>query len=333
MRIAIVKLTAMGDIINAAVVLQFIKAHYPDARIEWVCEAVFAPILEDNPDLDAIHTVNIKQIKKAKSFSMLAALVKKLRGLGPYDLIMDMQGLIKSAVVARLIGKKVRGFDRRSIRESAAAWFYERGASIAYDANTIERNVKVAADALDFTLSREALQNKKPFLFSHGEQFAFEPLLKEKNVLLVVGSTWPSKNYPKEQFARVADLLGINCIVTWGNDEEREWAEWITAHSANAVMAPKLSLNDLKALVARADLLIGNDTGPSHLAWAMNRPSIMLFGCTPPLRMYETPINRYLESSSYVDPLKLDRNDFSIKEIAPETICIMARELLYGDTD
>ncbi len=333
MKIAIVKLSAMGDIVHGAIVLQFIKKHYPDARIDWICEEAFAGVLEGNGDIDTLHTVNIKAIKKSRRFSDLRALVHKLRHLGTYDAVIDMQGLIKSAVVARLIGKQTHGFDKNSTRESVAAFFYKQAYDIPYETNTIDRNIGVVASALNFEVSRNEALAKAPFLFFHEEAFAFTPYLGTMNIIFIIGSTWPSRNYPKEHFVRVADDLHVKypeakVLIAWGGQEERERAEWIAEHAQEALMLPQLSLNALKALIFQCDLLIGNDTGPTHMAWAMNRPSITLFGPTPVSRVHVTPINKVLKSPSAVDPYKLNKEDFSIKEITPESVVAVAETLL-----
>ncbi len=93
---------------------------------------------------------------------------------------------------------------------------------------------------------------------------------------------------------------------------------------------PKCNLNSLKALIAKSDLLIGNDTGPTHMAWGLNIPSITIFGPTPINRVYETPINKVVKSSSKVNHFKLNKNDFSICEIKEETIIQMSKNLLNG---
>ena len=123
-------------------------------------------------------------------------------------------------------------------------------------------------------------------------------------------------------------MLQENVLIVWGNEEERERAEWIAKNSSYATVMPKLSLNELKAFIASADLLIGNDTGPTHMAWGLNIPSITIFGPTPVSRVYQTPINRVIKSSSKVNPYKLNRQDFSIREIDPQKIVTMAKELL-----
>jgi heptosyltransferase-1 len=96
----------------------------------------------------------------------------------------------------------------------------------------------------------------------------------------------------------------------------------------NIKMLPKMNLKELTALISNCDLLIGNDTGPSYIAWANNIPSITLFGPTPATRIYETNINKLLKSPSKIDHYKLDKNDFSIKEIKEQDILDIAKKLL-----
>ena len=146
--------------------------------------------------------------------------------------------------------------------------------------------------------------------------------------MFVVGASWPSKIYSKEKFAKIVDKIEANCLITWGNEQERENAQYITNNS-KAKILPKLDLNSLKAIVSKVDLVIGNDTGPTHMAWALNIASITLFGNTPGYRnTYVTAINKIIESKSVVNPLKLNKNDFSINEIDEEEIIKMAKELL-----
>lgn len=326
-RIAIVRPTALGDIINGTIVLQLIKKHYPDAAIEWFCEEAFAPILQDHPDLVKVHPVAIKRIKKTKDFALLRATLKALRSSGPFDQIIDMQGLLKSAVVARLIGKNIHGFDKRSARESVAAWLYQSGSDIPYEANVIKRNIDVVADALGFRVSDAEILAKKP-CFASQKRPDFLPD-EGRNIAMVIGASWPSKEYPKEKFAELCSALEpAQVTLIWGSEREREYAAFIAEHAANAAVAPKLSLAELRAVIEHCDLTIGNDTGPTHLAWALNRHSITLFGPTNTRMIYETPINLACESNSEVNINKIDKDDFSIKEISVEEIAEKAKGLL-----
>ena len=331
MKIAIVKLSALGDIVHAMVALQFLKQVQPDLQIDWVVEQSFAPLLEDNPDVDRILPVNLKAIKKDKMQLFRQVKLVRKYAQNNYDLVIDAQGLIKSALTAVFLAKNRAGFSKKSIREGLASFFYAHPIEIAYDANTIDRNVKVIAAPLDITISKEMILEKKPFLFYQKTE-TFNNYLShtKKNVLLVIGSTWESRNYPKEKFAEIANALKENILIVWGNNEEKKRAEWIVEHSKFARVLPKISLAQLKEIISYSDLLIGNDTGPTHMAWGLNIPSITIFGPTPVSRVYQTDINKVVKSSSDVDPYKLNKNDFSIQNIDPKEIISVGKELLNG---
>lgn len=323
-RIAIVRLSALGDIVNTAVVLQIIAKHYPDAAIDWLVEEAFAPVLENHPLLHSVIPVPLKRIKKTKSLSLLKETLRTLRSLDPYDHIIDAQGLLKSAIVTSVLKGKKHGFDRHSAREGIASLFYDTVSSIPYDMNVVRRNVMVIAEALHIPFSEELIAQKTA-VFPNGPRPEYLP---PHAIGCVIGASWPSKCYPKEQFALLCDLLPYPCYLIWGSPNEYEDAKWIAAHSANALIAPKMGLNTLIMFIAHCDLIIGNDTGPTHMAWAMNKPSITLFGPTTERMIYPTPINVGIKSPSNVDIFHIDRNDFTIAQIAPETILQKAKELL-----
>ena len=320
----------MGDIVHAMVALQFIKAQVPNLEIDWIVEQGFAGILANNPDINAIYTVNLKSLKthKAGIFQQIKAIRNYAKN--NYDLVIDAQGLLKSAITTRLLGKPVAGFDKDSIREKAAAWFYDVKVACAYDANTIDRNVLVISQPLGVNITPEQILNKKPFLFFSDTDQSYTDFLStdKHNIILVISSTWESRNYPAEKFVAVAEALQQNCLVIWGNAQEKQKAEWMATQSNTIKVMPKLDLNGLKALIAHADLLIGNDTGPTHMAWALNKPSITLFGPTPVSRVYQTDINKVLKSASIVNPYKLNKQDYSIKDINECDIIKLAKDLL-----
>ena len=332
MKLAIVKLSAMGDIIHAMVALQYIKKSNPTIQIDWIVEDGFAKVLENNPNIDNILPLNLKAIKKDK----LAILkeIKKVRAYSKnyYDLVIDAQGLMKSAITAKLLGKKTAGFSKNSIREETASYLYSQRVDIAYHENTIDRNAKVMSEPLNINITSKMIIDKEPFLFYKNEDRIIEKYLSKnkKNIIFIIGSTWESRNYPKEKFVEVANHLKENILIAWGGEEEREKAEWIASKSTYAKALPKIDLNTLKAVIAKSDLLIGNDTGPTHMAWGLNIPSITIFGPTPINRVYQTPINKVVKSKSKVDHYKLDKNDFSITKIPSHKIILMAKALLNG---
>jgi len=328
MKIAIVKLSALGDIVHTMVALQFIKNYYPDSQIDWFVDEQFKSVLEHNPHIRKIHTVSLKKAKKEKSIlSILSILkeLKKIRALGEYDLVIDAQGLIKSAIVTRIISaKKYIGFGKKSIREPLASVFYNQKVSIGYDENTIDRNIKVICNPLNIKVDSEKIIDKQPFIFCANKN----QLITKPYVVFVIGSTWESRNYPKEKFLEVARKLNKKCIAIWGDSKEKEKAEWMEQQSSLIEASQELNIDELKQLINHSILVIGNDTGPSHLAWGMNIPSIVLFGPTPVNRVYQTHINRVLKSSSKVNAFTLNKNDFSIKEIKVGDIVKISEELM-----
>lgn len=321
LRIAIVRLSALGDIINTAVVLQIIHNYYPDAEIDWFIEEAFAPILQSHPLIHEVIPVPLKRLKKTKSFTLLKEMIHTLKSRKRYDHIIDAQGLLKSAIIASLLPGNVHGFDKQSAREAIASWFYTTTSSIPYEISVIRRNVMVITEALNIPYSDALIEQKTPV-------FPTQSTPHENKISLVIGASWQSKCYPKEQFAILCDLLPYPCHIVWGSAKEYSDASWIKEHSKNAVITPKMSLNELVNFIAHCTLIIGNDTGPTHIAWAMNRPSITLFGPTNERMIYPMEKNIGIKSPSHVDIFHINRNDFSIRDIDPHLIAVKAKELL-----
>lgn len=330
MKICIVKLSAMGDIIHAMVALQFIKKEFPSAQIDWVVESSFADVLKNNPHIDNILPINLKAIKKKKSEIFKQYKLLKEYSKKSYDIVIDAQGLLKSAIVSRIIGaNEVVGFDKSSIRESIASFFYNKKVHIAYDANTIERNVAVICEPLGINVDKEAILNKEPFLFSSKSH----ALTNKEKIVYVVGASKANKIYPKEKFLEVIEGLKKSALIVWGNHEEHEIALWLQQRSDFVQAADKGNLDDLKNIILNASLVIGGDTGPTHMAWGCNIASITIFGNTPGYRnTYQTDINKIVESSTTVNPSKLDKDDFSICEIEAQKIIEIAKELYEQQT-
>jgi heptosyltransferase-1 len=326
MKICIVKLSAMGDIIHAMVALQFIKKEIPEAQIDWVVESGFRGLLENNPHIDNILPINLKSIKKNKSEIFNQYKILKNYSKNNYDIIIDAQGLLKSAIVAKIIGAKIiAGFDKSSIREGIASLFYNKKVHISYDANTIDRNATVICEPLGIKVTSKKIINKDKFLFSSSHV----PNLPEVFNLFVIGSTWESRNYPKEKFIEIAKALKTPTYIVWGSEDEHQKALWMQDNSRYLHVLPRGSLDELKYVISKCSLLIGNDTGPTHMAWGSNIPSITIFGPTPTNRVYVTPINRVVKSNSIVNHYKLNKNDFSICEIEADEIVKIAKELTH----
>ena len=318
LKIAIVKLSALGDIVHAAIVLQFIKKHCPNAHITWLVDARFASLLKDHPLIDELVVLPLKESFK-KSY-------KIIKTLGKFDKIIDLQGLFKSAVVAKLLGKEIYGFSRESVKEKIAARLYRHKFKIDYNENIIVRNLSLVGYALNFSFDRDEILKKSP-CFEICKKFKNES--GKKRVLIAAFASEESKIYDK--FKDVIRLLeGCEIYLCYGSESEKARAEVIIS-GTSAKLLEKLSIKDMIDFIASCDLVIGNDSGLTHLAWAVNRPSITLFGNRPSHRnAYVTDKNLVVDMGKQIDARSIDKNDFCIREIYPETVANFAKRLLNG---
>ena len=318
LKIAIVKLSALGDIVHAAIVLQFIKKHCPNAHITWLVDARFASLLKDHPLIDELVVLPLKESFK-KSY-------KIIKTLGKFDKIIDLQGLFKSAVVAKLLGKEIYGFSRESVKEKIAARLYRHKFKIDYNENIIVRNLSLVGYALNFSFEKSEILKKSP-CFEICKKFKNES--GKKRVLIAAFASEESKIYDK--FKDVIRLLdGCEIYLCYGSESEKARAEAIIS-GTKAKLLEKLSIKDMIDFIASCDLVIGNDSGLTHLAWAVNRPSITLFGNRPSHRnAYVTDKNLVVDMGKQIDARSIDKNDFCIREIYPETVANFAKRLLNG---
>ena len=318
LKIAIVKLSALGDIVHAAIVLQFIKKHCPNAHITWLVDARFASLLKDHPLIDELVILPLKESFK-KSY-------KIIKTLGKFDKIIDLQGLFKSAVVAKLLGKEIYGFSRESVKEKIAARLYRHKFKIDYNENIIVRNLSLVGYALNFSFEKSEILKKSP-CFEICKKFKNES--GKKRVLIAAFASEESKIYDK--FKDVIRLLdGCEIYLCYGSESEKARAETIIS-GTSAKLLEKLSIKDMIDFIASCDLVIGNDSGLTHLAWAVNRPSITLFGNRPSHRnAYVTDKNLVVDMGKQIDARSIDKNDFCIREIYPETVANFAKRLLNG---
>jgi len=332
MKIAIVKLSALGDIVHAMVVLQFIKKFNRNIIIDWVVDEKFKDLLKLNPYINEVHSINLSNIKKKKSFFLLIKELKRFQKFSSYDLVIDMQGLIKSAIIANLIpSKKTIGFDKFSSREKLSSFFYNKTFSYDYDKNVILRNISLIEFALGFKIEERHIHHKARFLFSNIKNLDIHFAKTKKNILLIPGASHVTKRYSVSKLAEITKKLSANFYIIWGNEEEKSLALKIKDLSPEINICKKLMLDELICLITKVDLVIGPDTGPTHMAWALNKPSITLFGPTPGYRnVYETSINKILESNSTVNPLKINKKDHSIDEIKAEDIAQLAQKILFS---
>ncbi|GAA8273770.1 lipopolysaccharide heptosyltransferase I [Helicobacter pylori] len=329
MKIAIIRLSALGDIIVSAVFLAAIKERFTDAQIEWFVDERFSAILEHSPYIDKLHPIALKSTLTTFNPLKIFKLFKSLRAY-EYDIIIDMQGLVKSALITQMLKapKKV-GFDYASAREGLSAFFYSQKVSIAYDEPILKRNFTLLSQALNLPKNEisEGLSSRFK-VFSYQDSPKIDALNLNENklkILFVLETSKINKTYPTERFKELALALeNFQICLLWHADEDKANALYgALKNQRDVLLLPKLTLNEVKALLFKMDLIIGGDTGITHLAWALQKPSITLYGNTPMERFkLESPINVSLTGNSNAN---YHKKDFSIQNIEPKKIkeCVL----------
>ena len=318
--IAVIKLSALGDIVHAVVILQFIKKHLPKAKITWFADAKFSEILFLCPQISRVVSLPLKNGEYKKSLELIASAKQEAK----FDYVIDLQGLLKSAAVAKLLGKNSYGFDKFSVKEPLAALFYGHKFNCDYTQNIILRNLSLTAFALGFSFSEDEILAKQPCFSAKQSKFDSS----KKKILIAPFASEPSKIYDK--FGDVIALLDEpkNEIFVCFNGEREEKEALNLIKNSNAKTL-NLSLKELVSFISSCDLVIGNDSGVTHIAWSQNRPSITLFGNRSAERnAYTTPVNLTIDAGKKIDARKIDKSDFCVRDIAPQAIANAAKRLL-----
>ncbi len=282
MKVLIVKTSSMGDVIHTFPAVEDASLNRPDVSFDWCVEEAFAGIVALRPAIAGIHTVAIRRWRKALfsggTWREAAALRRTLRECR-YDLVIDAQGLLKSALVARQAGAPIAGFDRSSAREPSATLFYDVTYGVPRDLHAIERTRRLFGLALGY----------QPDLSTLASGIVPPPGglagITGKTAFLLHGTSREDKKWPVEDWIGTARLLverGMTPVTTWSNEREKSVAEAIAKAVPSTVVVPRSPLADIAAILGRSTLVIGADTGLTHLASAFGLPTVAVFLATEP---------------------------------------------------
>lgn len=298
MRILIVKTSAMGDVLHALPVLDYLKQASPGCEIDWVVEEAFADLLRANPLISELQIVRFKKWKR-KPFSRATingifiareALVKR-----SYDLVIDIQGNIKSGLIAWLTGCNDRaGFSGAEAQERLNGLFINRRIPrCPEDRHITDQYLRIAGAS--FNLEFSGLQLHTDVCTGPDDDLAAEAMVNSYSkggplILMHTGTTWQTKFWHEDGWIELGNKIfasfpGAVLLFSWGNDSERSAAERITtALGSQAVQLGKLSVMQLAALVKRVQLVMGGDTGIVHLAAAVGTPTVSYYRASDGLR-------------------------------------------------
>ncbi|HYJ84433.1 MAG TPA: lipopolysaccharide heptosyltransferase I [Pyrinomonadaceae bacterium] len=288
MRILIVKLGSIGDIIHTLPSVAAIREAMPHAEISWVVEHGSSEILRDNPILDRLIEVDTKALRRGlMSGETLRAPRRQLRRLraSAFDIALDFQGLLKSASIARLSGaRRVYGFSRDSLREPASRIFLSKTIAIPPKTHVIRKNLMLAGRALGIPTPESADDFSFPITTSPEHKAEAASFANGNFAILNPGGGWPTKLWSIDRFGRLADELwshfGLRSLITYGPGERDLAARIVEGTRSGQASAVSLSLKGFYELAKTAEVYVGGDTGPTHVAVAAGTPIVGLFGPT-----------------------------------------------------
>ncbi len=282
MKILLIKTSSLGDVVHNLPVASDIHARFPQARIDWVVEESFADIPRLHPAVANVIPVAVRRWRR-NLFSV--SIWRELRAFRAavrteaYDLVLDTQGLIKSGLMARLAQGRRAGYAAEVAREPLAARCYDDTYVIPKNLHAVERNRWLAAAALGY-------EPDLPLDYGiAAAPLAADWLPSTPYCVLLTASSRADKLWPEADWLQLAAALnarGLACVLPGGSAEERERAARLASGMAAAVAAPPMDIAELAQLLAGAQIVIGVDTGLSHIAAALGRLTLCLFAGSRP---------------------------------------------------
>jgi heptosyltransferase-1 len=347
-RLLIVRLSAMGDVIHTLPTAHALRDVFPNATISWLIEERWADLLcapgtprrgprsDQRPLVDWVHTVDLKEWRTslfaARTAERIARVWNDVRS-SHYDLVLDLQGAIRSAILARWSGAAVI-FGAAQPRETPASLFYTRPV-IVQGSHVVEQNLSIAEAFVGRKLSLPAVELPR----DDAAEGRVTQKLREASIrdfaVLNPGAGWGAKRWPAERYGRVARAVaaeGLRSIINHGPGEESLAREVEAASEGTASPFP-CSISELIVLTRRAKLFIGGDTGPMHLAAALKVPVVAIFGPTDPARNgpYGTRSVVLRNSGSSTSHARIAQPDQAMLEIPVDAVIDAAQTLLSED--
>lgn len=281
-KILIVKPSSLGDVVHSLPVLNALSACFPEAKIHWVIARGFEGLLEGHPMIHKLWVIKKdawKKIRNARHTIQEARLLFKQLKQERYDLVIDLQGLLRSGLITSATGSPARiGF--REAREGSRV-FYTDTVEGGKNIHAVDRYLKIAR-----YLGCDTLEIRFPFpLLEQTSSFSPHPSSLGDYAVLVPGARWKTKRWPAAQFGRLASLLSIKTIIVGSKSDIDISDQIVSLSNGKAVsFAGKTELVDLIDIMRKAQFVVSNDSGPMHIAAGLGIPVIAVFGPTDPAR-------------------------------------------------
>jgi heptosyltransferase-1 len=276
----------LGDVIHNLPVVSDLKSQVPDSEVHWVVEDSFASVPRMHPGVDRVIAVAMRRWRKRllspATWKEIVTFNRELKS-SSYDYIIDTQGLMKSALIARRAKGPVYGQDRASAREPMASRIYDYTFNIDRCQHAVQRNRQLAASVFGYDLDSIPLN----YGIEGTIQSAKQDWVPQSDYLVFLHGTsrqsklWPEANWV--ELGRQLSNTGLKILLPWGNASEHDRAQRLASAIDTALVTPPTNLDTLAGVLAGAQAVIGVDTGPVHLAVAINRPTIAVYTDTDPV--------------------------------------------------
>lgn len=326
-RVLLIRLGAVGDVLRTLPALHLLRTTWPDLHIAWIVEELSLDLLEGHPEIDEVVIFPRGEVRADRPGALVGRLVELRRALRGrhFSVTLDFQGSLKSGLLALLTGAPRRvGFGPGSSREGSFLFANQWVRPSSGTLNRVERNLTLASAVGARGDDVAMILTERPREASEAEEL-LRRLAPDGGPVVVISPGTSSrqdyKRWPAPHYARLARLLReahrATPLVVWGPGEETLAGEIVRGSGGMASLAPPIGLRALAAILRRADLFIGADTGPMHLAWGVGCPVVALFGPTDPR------LNAPLGPAHVVlrDPSRMDG-------ITPEAVVAATRGLL-----
>ena len=282
-KILLVRTSSLGDIIRTLPIAYDIKHVMPDVKLHWLSEESFSDVCTLSPFVDVVKKTAFRRWRKAlfssKTWSEIRALKADLRS-EHYDIVIDTQGLLRSAWAASWPGSPVFGYSRDTVRESLATLFYDQTKRLPESIGTVRRYRKMAALCLGYSIDEE-----HPKFGLKAPNVSEGVTLPHDYATLFVSTSQERKNWQEDRWKVLIEELkaqGLDSVLFWGNEKEKERALRIAGNACFVHVLPRMTIPAVAAVVARAEIGIGVDTGLMHLAAALARPCVGIWVDTKP---------------------------------------------------
>jgi heptosyltransferase I len=283
-KILLIKMSSMGDIFHSFPAISDLKMHCPAIEIDWLVEDNFAEMVKWHPAVNNVITIQLRQWMKLRNKASWQDF-KKWRTTfreKQYDLVIDAQGLLKSALIAKMANTKtIHGFDTHSAREAIARFFYHTTHRISKNQHAVERTRQLFGKVFNYTPAPE-LQFGLQAHFSAVEK-------KPRQLIFIIGTSWTTKLWSTahwQTLTRIALAAHYNVEILWGSPAEEIIAEKIIQACPQATRAQeRMSISGIAKKLVACTGVVGLDTGFSHLSGALETPTIALYGATSPSKV------------------------------------------------